>query len=321
MIGLRIQRRTRRGIALVTVLMVITILSILVIEFHFNTRITTRISANVADELKAYYLAKSGIHIGAEFLVEDEADNNVDHLGEKWAMDSLPFPVGEGYVAVKITDEDTKINLNRLVRRSGRVDTRILDQLTQLLQLLGLDPNLANAIVDWADADTNHYVTGAYEDSAYGYNSTELPYPSKNNAYDTMAEVAFVAGMTPEAFDLVSPFLSVQSGRKININTADPQMIRAVILAIDPSADETLVDRLIEYREEDHFTQSSMRRVLERELGFSRALASRMRRYMTTRSTTFHIESTATVNEVTKKVTAIVQRRRNRYNILYWRVD
>lgn len=313
--------RSRRGIALVVVLIVVTILMILVLEFHFNTRVTARIASNVADDLKAYYLAKSGVHVAARFLVEDAEDNRDDDLTEQWAQPLPPIPAGEGYVQVSITDESTMLNINRLVRRSGRTDSRLQRQFEQLLQILGLDLQLVNAFIDWIDEDTSHYVTGAFEDSTYGYNTDEIPYPCKNNPVDTPSEIGLIAGVTPEVYRILSPYLSVYSGRKININTADAAMLRAVILAIDPGADENLADQIIEHRTEDPFSRKSMRRTLENDLGLPKALASGLRRYLVTRSYIFRVTSTALVNQAQKKVTAVIQRSRGRYKILYWRVD
>lgn len=320
-LSIGVRRRKRRGIALVLVLMVIAIMTILVLELHFNTRVNARISSNVVDELKAYYLAKSGVHVAARVLVEDGDDNKDDHLLEEWALPLPPIPVGEGLVQVKISDESSKLDLNRLVRRSGSPDTRLVGQFEQLLHILALDPLLVNNFIDWIDADNNHYVNGTYEDAAYGYNSTEVPYACKNAYLDTIAEAALISGITPEIYKILSPLISINSGRKININTADVNMIKAIILSIDQSADENIANQIVEYRQENHFTRSSMRRVLQNELGIPNSLASRMRRYMGTNSTTFEVVSNATVNGVQKSVTAIVKRSKGKYSFLYWRLD
>jgi general secretion pathway protein K len=303
------------------VLLVVTILTILVLEFQFNTRVTARISSNVADDLKAYYLAKSGVHIAAKVLVDDAQNSRDDDLNEDWAQDLPPIPAGDGYVMAKITDENGKINVNRIARRGGAPDTRMQRELEQLFTVQGLDPNLAAAIIDWTDEDQSNLLTGTPEDSSYGYDSTDLPYPSKDAPLDTIAELNLVAGITPEVYKTIAPFVSIHADRRINVNTADATVLKAAILSIDPTADENIASQLVEKRQEEPFTRSSLYRVLQNEMSLPRALASRLRMYLITSTQTFQVVSTATAGEATKTVTAIVQRSGEKYTILYWRED
>jgi len=309
----------RRGIALVIVLMVVTILTVLVLEFHLSTRVDLRISANIADDLRAFYLAKSGVNVAGQYLLEDAEDNNVDHLGEDWAQELPPVPVGDAYVIVRMQDEYARLNVNRLLRSSGRPNTIVQDTLTQLCQILGLDPVLVEAMIDWMDEDNEHFVTGGYEDTVYGYGTDAMPYPSKNAPLDTAPELNLIAGMNNEVYKILSPYLSIHSSSRVNINTADVNLLKALILAIDPTADEGLANQIVEYRTEEPFTRSSMRRVLRNQLGFPSIIASRMRRYCTTSSSVFRVTSTATVNNAVRTVTAVVKRGRGDINILYWR--
>ena len=313
--------RPRRGIALVLVLLVVAILTILVVEFQFNTRVTTRIAGNVADDLKAYYLAKSGVHIAAKVLVDDAKNSKDDDLTEDWAQELPPIPAGDGAVQVKITDENTKVNVNRIARRGGTPDLRMLQEFEELLTTLGQDPVIATAVLDWTDEDTSQNKTGTAEDSAYGYSSQALPYPCKNQPLDTVAELNLVAGVTADVYRVIAPYVSIYADRRININTADATMLKAVLLSIDPKADETIATRIVEQRQQEPFTRASMYRVLQDQLGVPQALASRLRTYLVTTTSVFQVVSTATVNDAVKTVTAVVQRSNDKYSVLYWRAD
>ena len=313
--------RPRRGIALVLVLLVVAILTILVVEFQFNTRVTTRISGNVADDLKAYYLAKSGVHIAAKVLVDDAKNTKDDDLTEDWAQELPPIPAGDGAVQVKITDENTKVNVNRIARRGGTPDLRMLQEFEELLTTLGQDPVIATAVLDWTDEDASQNKTGTAEDSAYGYSSQALPYPCKNQPLDTVAELNLVAGVTADVYRVIAPYVSIYADRRININTADATMLKAVLLSIDPKADETIATRIVEQRQQEPFTRASMYRVLQDQLGVPQALASRLRTYLVTTTSVFQVVSTATVNDAVKTVTAVVQRSNDKYSVLYWRAD
>ncbi|MFT6627553.1 MAG: general secretion pathway protein K, partial [Flavobacteriales bacterium] len=57
------RRHNRRGMALVVVMAVIVILSVSVVEFIYNTRVNLHLAQNHRDEVKAYFLARSGINL------------------------------------------------------------------------------------------------------------------------------------------------------------------------------------------------------------------------------------------------------------------
>ena len=53
--------RNNKGIALVITLLVLTLLIVLILEFNSGMRIEARAAANFRDDIKAYYLPKSGV--------------------------------------------------------------------------------------------------------------------------------------------------------------------------------------------------------------------------------------------------------------------
>ncbi len=53
-----------RGMALLVVLTTLAVLTALVVDFSFNTRIDASLAANARDELRAYYLARSATSLG-----------------------------------------------------------------------------------------------------------------------------------------------------------------------------------------------------------------------------------------------------------------
>lgn len=55
--------KRERGMALVIVLATIAILSVSVVEFVYNTRVNLYLAQNHRDEAKAYFLARSGVHM------------------------------------------------------------------------------------------------------------------------------------------------------------------------------------------------------------------------------------------------------------------
>ncbi|WP_224249429.1 type II secretion system minor pseudopilin [Hyalangium gracile] len=56
-------RRTR-GVALIIAIISITLLTVVATEFAYNTRVDLQLAANQRDEVRAYYMARSGVALG-----------------------------------------------------------------------------------------------------------------------------------------------------------------------------------------------------------------------------------------------------------------
>src|SRR5688500_8929384 len=64
----RPHRRSERGVALFLALISIAILTVVGTEFAYNSRVDLQLAANQRDEMRAYFLAKSGIGLGRLLL-------------------------------------------------------------------------------------------------------------------------------------------------------------------------------------------------------------------------------------------------------------
>ncbi len=58
----------RRGIAILIAMATVAIMSVSVVEFAYQTRVNVFLAANARDDLKAYYLARSGMNLGTVIL-------------------------------------------------------------------------------------------------------------------------------------------------------------------------------------------------------------------------------------------------------------
>jgi len=56
--------RRARGVALIIAVISITLLTVVATEFAYNTRVDLQLAANQRDEVRAYYMARSGISLG-----------------------------------------------------------------------------------------------------------------------------------------------------------------------------------------------------------------------------------------------------------------
>jgi len=171
---------------------------------------------------------------------------------------NLGFP-GGGF-RLQIVDEDSKINLNA----AAHGDT--VHQLSETLQILGLisppqynpmfegkDADdqysdrraICSAIIDWADPDQDQALcdptnTTAQQTPAEDsfYQLLKKPYLRKNAAFDSLEELHRVRGISDDFWaTFVDPdpdnpdkrVITVWGQGKINVNTANPQTLLAIV--------------------------------------------------------------------------------------------
>jgi general secretion pathway protein K len=234
----------RRGVALIVVLLMVSIITALTIQLNRDTRSEVTGAANLSDGIRLRYIAQSGFAVGEALLLADTTPS-FDALTEMWANTEMIALQSEGYFdngsfKLAIQDEEGKIDINSLVLGSG--DKAVIREF--LLRLLTgpsfrLDrrkaEELLDAIKDWIDADEE--VTGAGAEGAY-YAGLQRPYTAKNAAIDCIEELLMVKGVTRELFygtagspgleQCLTVYGSVSRDGKVNINTAPLAVLRAL---------------------------------------------------------------------------------------------
>ncbi len=226
-----------RGIAIVIVLWVVLVLSLLISGFAFTMHVETQVASYARKELKAEMLARSGVEVARmELIVSALSPTNsgIDALNQEWATNALMYvdhELGDGIFNVKVTDEESKIPINRVTDL----------QLKRLFGLLGADPAdgdvITDSILDWIDADDLTRLNGAESDY---YQSLSPPYRAKNAPLDRVEELLLIRGVTPELYKgtpatdtdparpgLADVFTTMTSGF-INVNTASATVLGAL---------------------------------------------------------------------------------------------
>ncbi|MCZ7583497.1 MAG: type II secretion system minor pseudopilin GspK [Deltaproteobacteria bacterium] len=317
-------RPNRRGIALIIVLMVTAILTVVVLEFAQSTRINFYIAANIKNGMRAYYLAKSGVQVAAGALLKDGQDNKEDHLYEEWANPLLGYiPISETEtVSVTITDESGKFNLNNLVSTGGRVNQFYLETFRRLLENLGFELEIADAVADWVDTDQDALAGGGLEDTVYGYESA-VPqrYHSKNGKFLSLAELKLVRGVTQEVFLKLADVCTVYSDRRYNINTIQEPVLAALVLATDPEANGAdVAAKVAAFRDEEgnFFEQKTFKKQLQ-DIGIDPLLVGRISRRLMAASRYFSVDVTANVGSTIKSIHAVIQRTKKSVKLVYFR--
>ena len=113
--------RNDRGIALLLVISVTTILIATALEYNRRARFAVISAAAARDRLTLSYMAASGVQAAMALLAKDRAESNIDSLQEDWAnpdkiselLSEIPFD--DGTLSVTISDEMGRIQVNALV--------------------------------------------------------------------------------------------------------------------------------------------------------------------------------------------------------------
>ena len=182
-----------------------------------------------------YYSACAGVERAIAELQADE-ETAYDSLSEKWASSEefKEMPLGAGYMSLYIKDEASKININKAPLS---ILKSMLENAAGVKQDEAAD--IANAIVDWRDIDVIVSPGGAEDDY---YSHLQAPYPCKNGKLQISEEVLLIKGMTPLIFSKIAGIITVHSEGKVNVNTADEDVLHALGLS------SGLAEQIAEFR-------------------------------------------------------------------------
>jgi len=315
-----------RGIALITVILIIAILIAVAVELNRSSRAEIYDATNISDGIKLTYIAKSGFY-GAVALLSN-SKNDYDTLRDDWAKAALLseksaslFP--DGYFITSIEDEAGKIPLNKLVN-GNEYNSDIKEMLIRLLCLpeFGLDEKKAaefvDSIKDWIDADNSP--TGYGAETSY-YASLDQPYEAKNAPFDCIEELLMIKGITKEIFygtkekPGLKGYITVDSDGLININTAPKMVLRA--LSDDITAE--LADSMDEYRRKEGNDLSSPQWYKQVSGMAGVTIKAEL---ITVKSNYFKIISTGKMKNMAQSVSGVVKRTQQKsFQIIKWRQD
>jgi general secretion pathway protein K len=223
-------RRGERGVVLVAAVAALALMSVLALGLAETSALDARLGEKSLAALQAQALARSGVAVAAVVLAETDAAGGPDTLGAPWAVDVGRQPLGPGWVEVHVEDEARRLDLDA---------PELADAVPRLLVLLGLDPGLADALADWADADDAPRPRGAERE---WYLAQTPPLVPRNAPFASVGELALVRGIDAAVLTRLRPFVTVAGEHAVNPNTASREVLLAVV------QDAAGVDRLLAAR-------------------------------------------------------------------------
>jgi general secretion pathway protein K len=229
----------QRGVAVVMAMGVVALAAIAAAAMLASQSTWSRYAELGAEHDQAKALVHAGVDWGRAVLSDDRRLSNVDHLGEPWALRLPPVPVDNGELAGRIDDQHGAFNLNNVVV-NGVASVAHVAQFQRLLQVLDLPDALADSLADWMDADGEPLSQGGAEDGYY--QGLQPPILAANRALTDVAELALVRGYDEGVRARLRPFVAaLPRFTAINVNTASPEVLVAVVRGLDLDAARALV--------------------------------------------------------------------------------
>lgn len=240
-------RGRQRGVALVTALLVVSLATVAAVTMVTRLQVDMRRTGNLLNGEQAYAYAVAAESWAYVILRRDQKESDYDSLEEDWATALPPIAVEGGFVNGHIEDLQGRFNVNNLIDDDGEptdaesaVNAEELAYFQRLLEVLELEPALAQALLDWLDADINTRFPDGAEDEVYLL--LDMPYRAANRPMVSISELRLVKGFTREVLAVLEPHITaLPEETVININTATPVVLQALHRELDSSGVEQLI--------------------------------------------------------------------------------
>ena len=210
-----------RGIALVAVLWIVSLLAVIAASFATTQRAEIVGARNQVASAEARGLADAGVQRAVMTLATGGEAATHNGSEREWA-----FPTGK--VITSVRAEGGKVDLNG-------ADAGLL---AGLLAAGGADnpDRLAAAVIDFRDADADPQPGGAEDGD---YRSAGLAHEAKDRPFEREDELLQVLGMTRAVYDAVAPAVTVYSRSR----GIDPATAPAAALAALPGMSAAQADQ------------------------------------------------------------------------------
>lgn len=242
-------RGRERGVALITALLVVALATTASVAMIAGQQLDIRRTGNTLHYEQAYLYINGMEQWASRVLRQDGRDNEYDHGAEEWATQQPPIPVEGGQLSGYLEDRQGRFNLNSLLH-GAEPDEAAVEQFRRLLRVLELDPELANALLDWLDADLEPRFPGGAEDDLYL--AQQPSYRSGNGALASVSELRLLHGLDAEGYAVLAPHVAALPGQTpLNVNTASAE----VLMSLADGVDEGLAEALVEARGDEGYAR------------------------------------------------------------------
>lgn len=256
-------RQRQRGAALLMAMVIVTLVATMAASMVWQQWRAVQVETAERARTQASWILMAAVDYARLVLREDgKSSRTTDDLSELWAKpiaesrlsallaadtennsaDNADLP--EAFLSGRMEDAHAKYNLRRLVDAAGVPDPAEVAVLKRLFAVLSIPSPLADGVADamakasLAEQSLATSDVGALE--KLGGESGRAQAPLMPQTYDQ------ILWMIPgDTLEKLRPYVTLlpNQGTKVNVNTASPQVLAAVITGLDLARASRLVQR------------------------------------------------------------------------------
>lgn len=225
------RRRDRRGFALLAAIWLVIAIATVALQFALDARERRLLGINTSERGKGRAAAIGALNASQaaleQALRQGPGTGNARVAGlrasDPWLdadsifsgvilVDSIP-------VEVQTLDLGTQLNINTMN------EAQLRTFFSFALRDFATADRIAQAVLDWRDADSIPRSNGAERDDYIREGMLALP---TNQTFREVSDLLNVMGMTPEIYARVSPYLTTRGSGVVNVNSADTVVLKSV---------------------------------------------------------------------------------------------
>ena len=333
--------RDERGVALVLTLIIVALVSVLVLEYHFEAAVELELADNYGSDVQAYHVAMSGMRLAQELLTYDDkqsdgpqdtwhriglipacmppqtilmlamADIAAGSLGTGLAgpetvpeAEAAPGP-DRGCVSLKIQVEEERLPINALmpVGLPDNASEALAEEATDMLE-------------DWEVVFETLFIQLEIDS---GLLDALAGWLEDNGPMRTVRELSLVPGFDPETVNKLAPFITAYGSPqldadkleypKVNVNTAGRQVLHTLIDGLANGAGDVAgyVDDIMVLRQDNLLQERQFESTSELQGYLPAEVQAVFDKFATVKGTYFTITSVARVEDIEKTVVAVLR--------------
>lgn len=234
---------SQRGVALLTILLLVVSITVVAGAMLASQKIAIRRSGLLFDQNQLSQDINAGQQLAITMIRADDKLNDTDSEQDIWAQPLPPYLLANHSISIELRDEASRFNINNLYQ-NGAVDSAAVAIFQRLLTQLNLQPDIAIAVLDYQDTDSDVYQDGGDESVVYSHQSSgsaskTLP----NQALVSVDQLQEIRGVNAEVLAALRPYITaVPYYVPINVNTASPVLLAALIDGATSQQMQGLVD-------------------------------------------------------------------------------
>ena len=331
--------RDERGVALVLTLIIVALVSVLVLEYHFEAIVELDLADNYGSDVQAYHVAMSGVRLARELLADDDkqsdgpqdnwhriglapacmppqtilmlamADSAAGSLGTGLARpgtvpEAAPGP-DKGCVSLKIKVEEERLPTNALmpVALPENASETLAEEATRMLE-------------DWQVIFETLFIQLEIDS---GLLDALVGWLEDNGPMRAVRELSLVPGFAPETVNKLAPSITAYGSPrldadkleypKVNVNTANRQVLHTLIDGLSAGAGDVAgyVDDIVVLRQDNLLQKRQIESTSELQDYLPGEVQAVFDKFATVKSTYFTIISVARVEDIEKTVVAVLK--------------